>query len=281
MKPLLQNRHFCHGGKVEYYRHASGACQSEMRFSIFLPEKSEYEKLPVLYWLSGLTCSEDIFMIKAGAQKWASELGMILVAPDTSARNTGIAGATESWEFGEGAGFYVDATQAPWSKNFKMYTYTTEELPNLIEENFPALPGVRSISGHSMGGHGAIVCALNNPGMYRSVSAFSPIAAPMQSEWGQKIFTHFLGPESATWRRYDSSELIREAKTMQPILVDIGTKDQFLENQLKPALLEQVARERDYPLKLNYRENYDHSYYFVSTFIESHLRYHAESLDHG
>lgn len=268
-------KHF--GGSLEFYTHDSISNNAPMSFAIFLPEKIKYTKLPVLYWLSGLTCTEENFMIKAGAAKLASELGLIIVSMDTSPRNLDIEGENESYDFGSGAGFYLNATQSKWSKHYNMYDYVTQELPNLIEKNFNVNTN-KSISGHSMGGHGAISIALKNPNKYRSVSAFSPIVSPINSPWGQKAFTGYLGENEAKWKEYDSCELIKVSNNKQPILIDQGTDDEFLKDYLKPQLFETVCHEYSYPVNLRYQEGYDHSYYFVSTFIDDHLRYHAEYM---
>lgn len=249
-----------------------------MRFSVYQPPQVAFHPAPVLYFLSGLTCTEENFMAKAGAQRLAAELGLILVAPDTSPRNTGIPGEDDDWDFGTGAGFYVDATQAPWNQHYRMYSYVVEELPALIEKHFPARSDRQGIFGHSMGGHGALVCALRNPERFQSVSAFAPICAPMQCPWGQKAFTHYLGENREEWRVYDASELVLTATFASPILIDQGTADKFLTPQLKPNLFEQACIRAGQPLILRMQEGYDHSYYFIATFIENHLRHHANVL---
>ncbi|MGA7936967.1 MAG: S-formylglutathione hydrolase, partial [Kovacikia sp.] len=233
---------------------------------------------PVLYFLSGLTCTEENFIAKAGAQQFATKYGVMLVAPDTSPRNTGLPGENDDWDFGTGAGFYVDATHAPWSQYYRMYSYVTGELPALIAEHFPVKGDRQGIFGHSMGGHGALVCALRNPDQYLSVSAFAPIAAPMRSPWGQKAFTNYLGSDQETWKAYDASELILHTQLKHPILIDQGTADPFLEHQLKPELFKQACEKVGQPLILRMQEGYDHSYYFISTLIEDHIRHHAEIL---
>jgi len=268
----------CHGGTVGFYRHESTACKSEMRFSVFVPPQARSQPLPILYFLSGLTCTEENFMVKAGAQRYAAEFGLMLVVPDTSPRNTGIPGEDQDWDLGTGAGFYVDATQAPWSSHYRMYSYVTEELPELIAANFPARRDRQGLCGHSMGGHGALVCALRNPDRYRSVSALAPICAPSRCPWGEKAFTHYLGPNQEAWKDYDACELILRGKTDFQILVDQGGADPFLETQLMPEALKSACDRVSQALTLRLHEGYDHSYYFISTFIGDHLRHHAEFL---
>ena len=252
-----------------------------MRFSVFVPPQAERGRVPVLYYLAGLTCTEETFMIKAGAQRVAAELGLALVAPDTSPRGVSLPGDSDSWDFGVGAGFYLDATVEPWSRHYRMYTYVTQELPALIAEHFPVDAERQGIFGHSMGGHGALTIALKNPQRYRSVSAFAPISAPKRCPWGQKAFTGYLGPDQGQWDQYDATELVarvRDAATRPPILVDQGMADQFLQTQLHPHLLEEACRKVDYPLTLRRHEGYDHGYYFISTFMEDHLRHHHRFL---
>ncbi len=268
----------CFSGVQGFYQHVSARCAGPMRFAIYQPPQARQRRCPVLYYLAGLTCSEETAVIKAGAQRVAAELGLILVMPDTSPRDTGIEGATGDWEFGEGASYYVDATQAPWSSRFQMYSYVVEELPALVEEHFAADPNRRGIFGHSMGGHGALVAALRNPDRYRSVSAFAPIVAPSQVPWGQKALPQLLGKDRATWARYDACELMREKTFAGTILIDQGDADPFLERQLKPELFAQACAESGQDLILRQHAGYDHSYYFVSTFMGEHLRHHAEAL---
>jgi S-formylglutathione hydrolase len=235
----------------------------------------------VLYYLAGLTCSEETFMIKAGAQRVAAELGIALVAPDTSPRGVKLPGDSDSWDFGVGAGFYLDATVEPWSRHYHMYTYITQELRALIEGNFPIDASRTGVFGHSMGGHGALTLALKNPDIYRSVSAFAPIAAPRQCPWGQKAFTGYLGPDRGQWSEYDATDLVARVTnpaSRPPILIDQGMSDQFLERELHPHLFEAAARKVGYPLTLRRQPGYDHSYYFISTFVEDHLRHHAKTL---
>jgi len=273
---LSSNKSF--GGWHKQYSHVSATLNCNMRFAIFLPpQASTGAKVPVLYWLSGLTCSDENFMQKAGAQRLAAELGMAIVAPDTSPRGEGVAN-DDGYDLGQGAGFYVNATQAPWNRHFQMYDYVVNELPDLIESMFP-VSDKRAIAGHSMGGHGALTIALRNPERYQSVSAFSPISNPINCPWGQKAFTAYLGKDTSTWREYDASLLMREASQQVPALVDQGEADNFLAEQLKPETLVAAASSNNYPLELRSHEGYDHSYYFISSFIEDHLRFHAGYLN--
>ena len=272
---LSSNKSF--GGWHKQYSHVSSTLNCTMRFAIFLPpQASTGAKVPVLYWLSGLTCTDENFMQKASAQRLAAELGIAIVAPDTSPRGEDVAD-DEGYDLGQGAGFYVNATQAPWNRHYQMYDYVVNELPELIESMFP-VSDQRSISGHSMGGHGALVIALRNAERYQSVSAFSPITNPMNCPWGQKAFTAYLGSDTSTWREYDASLLMRDAQQQVPALVDQGEADNFLVEQLKPEVLVAAASASDYPLELRSHEGYDHSYYFIASFIEDHLRVHAKHL---
>ncbi|HJP99016.1 MAG TPA: S-formylglutathione hydrolase [Rhodanobacteraceae bacterium] len=270
----------CFGGTQGFYRHASKACAGSMNFAVYTPPQAANGKVPVLFYLAGLTCTAETFPTKAGAQRVAAELGLMLVAPDTSPRDTGIAGATEDWEFGEGASFYVDATQAPWASRFQMETYVAEELPKLIGERFPADLDRCGIMGHSMGGHGALTLALRHPGRYRSLSALAPIAAPTRVPWGdRRIFIMYLGADREEWKRHDACELLRAgARFPGTILVDQGTEDPYLAEQLRPKVFEQACRETGQPLTLRMQPGYDHSYWFVQSFIEDHLRHHAAIL---
>lgn len=270
----------CFGGTEGFYRHESQACGGPMTFAVYSPPQAVQGKVPVLFYLAGLTCAAETFPIKAGAQRIASELGLMLVAPDTSPRGTGIEGATDDWEFGEGAGFYVDATQAPWAGRFRMETYVVEELPALIAENFSADLERCGIMGHSMGGHGALALALRHPDRYRSLSALAPISSPTRVPWGErKIFTMYLGTDREEWKRHDACELLRAGKRFDGlILVDQGEDDPYLREQLRPELLEQASREAGQPLTLRMQTGYDHSYWFVQSFIEDHLRHHAAAL---
>ncbi len=266
-------------GTVEFYSHASTTTHTAMKFSLFRPPQAATKKVPVLYWLSGLECSEENFMAKASAQKWAAELGLMIVCPDTSPRGAGVAGETDSWDLGVAASFYVNSTQEPWAKNYRMYDYITKELRTLVEKEFPVAGELSGISGHSMGGHGALVIALKEAGRYRSASAFSPIAAPSLCPWGEKAFTHYLGVNKATWAEYDTHLLVAKAKAKIELLVDIGTDDRFLATQLMPEKLERACAAANYPLTLRRRSGYDHSYYFVSSFIKEHLEHHARALN--
>jgi S-formylglutathione hydrolase len=273
----LKSEYKSFGGKLGFYSHASTTCNSEMHFAVYQPPQLQ-KSFPVLCFLSGLTCTEENFMVKANAQKYAAEYGLILVAPDTSPRNIGIPGEDDNWDFGTGAGFYVDATQAPWSNYYNMYSYIVEELPNLIALNFPIDTNKQGIFGHSMGGHGALVCALRNPQKFKSVSAFSPIVAPMQCTWGIKAFTGYLGEDRESWRQYDASELVKQYRYHGNILIDQGTDDKFIQEQLKPELFEQACQEVNQSLTLRYQHGYDHSYYFISSFIQDHIKHHVQEL---
>ncbi|MEA1888570.1 MAG: S-formylglutathione hydrolase [Pseudomonadota bacterium] len=267
-------------GWYRRFSHDSITTHCNMTFSIYLPPQTDSgSKVPVLYWLSGLTCTDENFMQKAGAQRIAAELGIALVAADTSPRGDDIADDENgAYDLGLGAGFYVNATEAPWNAHFRMYDYIVEELPELIEANFPVSTS-RSISGHSMGGHGALSIGLKNPLRYRSISAFSPITNPIQCPWGQKAFTAYLGTDKSSWKDYDSCELIQRTETEQlPVLIDQGDSDDFLIEQLKPQHLIQAAAKADYPIQLRMQDGYDHSYFFIASFIEDHLRFHAEFL---
>jgi len=270
----------CFGGIQGFYSHESRETGGTMKFAVYRPPQAESGKVPVLYYLAGLTCTEETFIIKAGAQRVAAELGLMLVAPDTSPRNTGIDGATGDWEFGEAAGFYLDATTPAFAPRFRMYSYVTRELPALIGAGFAAADAARSgIFGHSMGGHGALTIALKNPGTYRSVSAFAPIVAPSQVPWGLKALPRYLGEDRENWKAYDTVELLRSGHRFDgTLLVDQGDADKFLEPQLKPELLAAAAEATGQPLTLRLQPGYDHSYYFIQTFIEDHLRHHAQAL---
>jgi S-formylglutathione hydrolase len=266
------------GGWHKQYSHQSKVLNCAMRFAIYLPPHvSSGQKVPVLYWLSGLTCTDENFMQKAGALRIAAELGIAIVAPDTSPRGEGIAN-DEGYDLGMGAGFYVNATQAPWNRHYQMYDYIVNELPNIIEAAFP-VSDKRAISGHSMGGHGALTIGLRNPERYSSMSAFSPICNPVKAPWGKKAFAAYLGKDKTAWESYDSSELMRKATLFIPAKVDQGGADDFLKDQLKPEVLEAAAKINGYPLQLAIHEGYDHSYYFISSFIEEHLRFHDQHLN--
>jgi S-formylglutathione hydrolase len=270
--------HAAFGGVVSYHLHDSAEARAPMRFAVFTPPQARARPVPVLYYLAGLTCTEETFMIKAGAQRVAAELGLMLVAPDTSPRSPRLPGDDESWDFGLGAGFYVDATEAPWSAHYRMFSYVTEELPALVTETFGARRGAASIFGHSMGGHGALVAALRKPQQYRSVSAFAPVCAPSDCPWGVKALGRYLGAERARWAEYDASVLLARRARGDTILIDQGTADKFLDEQLKPAALIAAARTSGQRLELRMRDGYDHGYFFISTFVEEHLRFHAEHL---
>jgi S-formylglutathione hydrolase len=276
--PQIVSEHGCFGGVQRFYQHDSQETRGPMKFSAYLPPQARLGKVPVLYFLAGLTCTDENFPLKSHAQQTAAALGLLLIAPDTSPRVPRIPGDADSWDFGYSAGFYVDATQAPWSAHYRMYSYVTRELPALVEECLPALPAMRGICGHSMGGHGALVCALRNPDLYRSVSAFAPIAAPMQCPWGQKAFTNYLGAAQDSWRAYDATELVGRRAYPGTILIDQGTDDMWLAEQLLPEKFVAAARHSGQALNLRMQPGYDHGYYFIQTFIADHLRHHAAQL---
>lgn len=276
---ISQNQ--CFEGTQGVYSHVSPETGCTMRFGVFMPPQAirGSHPVPVLYWLSGLTCTEENFIIKAGAQRVAAELGIAIVTPDTSPRGLDLAGEADSYDFGRGAGFYLDATQAPWSAHYRMYSYVTQELPWLITANFSVDPSRVGIFGHSMGGHGALTLALRNPQIYKSVSAFAPIASPMRCPWGEKAFSGYLGADQTSWRDHDATALIEtRGWNGPPLLVDQGTQDQFLDLQLKPELLREACARAGVVLNLRLREGYDHSYFFIASFIEDHLRFHARNL---
>ena len=284
----LLSEHACFGGVQRFYRHHAAAIGLPMRFSVFLPNQlpgtpeTSSTKRPALFYLAGLTCTEETFAIKGGAQRVAAEEGLVLVMPDTSPRGANIAGESDAWDFGVGAGFYVDATQAPWSSHYRMYSYILE-LRALLEQELHLDAERTGIFGHSMGGHGALVLALRNPQLFRSVSAFAPIAAPSQCPWGKKAFGGYLGSDENSWQQYDASALVRQLQG-QPapfpggILIDQGLSDKFLEEQLYPEVFEAACRDIGQPLQLRRHAGYDHGYYFISTFVEEHLRFHARQL---
>jgi len=277
--PNAVSRNRCFGGMQGVYTHAAETTHCSMRFGVFMPPQAQSARVPVLYWLSGLTCTEDNFIVKAGAQRVAAELGVAIVVPDTSPRGLGYPGEADAYDFGLGAGFYVDATEAPWSEGYRMYSYVTNELPAYVERHFAVVAGRAGIFGHSMGGHGALTIALKNPGRYRSVSAFAPIASPMRCPWGEKALTGYLGSDRGRWREYDATALIADRGWRGPaLLVDQGTSDPFIESQLKPELLRQACEHAGVALDLRLRDGYDHSYFFIATFIEEHLRFHARHL---
>ncbi len=268
---------YCFGGTHGVYQHDSISNHGPMRFSVFTPPKASRGKVPVLFFLAGLTCNEETFMIKAGAQRVAAELGIMLVAPDTSPRNTGIDDATGDWEFGEGAGFYLDATHEKYRRHFNMHDYVANELPEFIAINFPADMNRMGISGHSMGGHGALTLALRHPGKYRSVSAFAPIVAPSQVPWGQKAFSKYLN-DREEWSQYDACELVKQGQFKGRILIDQGLDDKYLSTELRPELFASACEQSGQALLLRQRAQYDHYYWFVQSFIEDHLRHHAKHL---
>ncbi len=275
----VRSEQACFGGTIGFYSHASRETGTEMKFSVFVPPNASARPLPSLYFLAGLTCTEETFMMKANALRHASELGLVLVAPDTSPRGLGLPGEEDGWDFGTGAGFYLDAEAEPWKRNYRMYSYVTQELPALIDANFPVDAGRRGVFGHSMGGHGALVAALKNPQAYRSVSAFAPICNPVAVAWGEKAFGNYLGADRARWAAWDASELLKQGSRFAgPILVDQGLKDQFLAAQLRPDALEAAAASTGQELVLRRHEGYDHSYWFIQTFVEDHLKWHAERL---
>jgi len=268
-----------HGGWQDVYRHRSEVLGCDMTVGVYFPPQAADGPCPVLYWLSGLTCNEQNFITKAGAQRYAAEHGMIIVAPDTSPRGNDVADA-EGYDLGKGAGFYVNATQDPWSRHYRMYDYIVDELPAWVEAD-PSASDARAISGHSMGGHGALTIALRNPGRYRSVSAFSPIVAPSQVPWGEKAFAAYLGDDRDAWKQHDAVELVKSAKEKLPLLVDQGDADEFLEGQLRPQLLQAACDAAGHPLDLRMQPGYDHSYYFIASFIGDHIAHHAKALRAG
>ena len=269
----------CFGGSQQQWRHASAVLNCTMQFSIYLPPQAEAGTVPVVYWLSGLTCTDENFVTKAGAQRYAAEEGVAVVAPDTSPRGEGVPDDPDgAYDFGLAAGFYVNATQEPWSEHYRMYDYIVSELPDLIAGQFPVDGSRVSIFGHSMGGHGALTIALKNPGRFRSVSAFAPICSPMHCPWGEKALGGYLGDDREAWRDYDTCDLISRAQERLPLLVDQGTADGFLEEQLKPGLLQAACEKHSHSLTLRMQDGYDHSYYFIATFVGDHIRHHAEAL---
>lgn len=264
-------------GDLHRYKHSSSSTSTDMVFAIYLPSQAKNHPVPVVYWLSGLTCTDENFTQKAGAFKMAAQLGLAIVCPDTSPRGLDLPGEHDSYDFGSGAGFYVDAVQSPWSDHYRMYSYVVDELPALIEGSF-AVSGKKAISGHSMGGHGALVIYLRNPGAYTSVSAFSPIVHPTVVPWGQKAFQNYLGNDKSQWGNYDATLLVQQTKVSDPILIDQGSSDSFLEEQLQPDHFKAACAKANVPLTLNLRAGYDHSYYFISSFIDNHLEFHAHKL---
>jgi S-formylglutathione hydrolase len=267
------------GGYLNRYSHDSRVCQCEMTFSVYLPPQAETEKVPALYWLSGLTCTDDNARTKAGAQRYAAKHGIAIIFPDTSPRGDQVDDQPERYDLGQGAGFYVNATQSPWSNHYQMYDYVISELPELIEQNLPLLAGVKSISGHSMGGHGALICALKNPTMFRSVSAFAPIANPVACGWGQGCFDLYLGSDKSFWEAYDATCLVENGSRVTDILIDQGDADEFLhEGQLQPDNLQAACEAQGQPCTIRMQAGYDHGYHFIASFIGEHIEYHAKHL---
>jgi len=267
------------GGFLNRYTHQSEVCHCEMTFSVYLPPQAKNGKVPALYWLSGLTCTDDNVRVKAGAQRYAAEHGIALVFPDTSPRGEDVADEKDRYDLGKGAGFYVNATQAPWENHYQMYDYVNQELPALLEENLPLIPGVKSISGHSMGGHGALICALKNPSRYKSVSAFSPICNPVECDWGKGCFGAYLGNDTNTWKTYDATALVESGAKVSDILIDQGTGDEFYdEKQLLPENFQAACEKTVQAVTLRMQDGYDHSYHFIATFIGEYIAYHAKAL---
>jgi S-formylglutathione hydrolase len=274
-----RSEQICFGGRIGFYTHPSESTHSDMRFGIYLPPQAERGKVPALYYLAGLTCTEETFMIKAGALRLAAEYGLALVACDTSPRGLNLPGDSAAWDFGVGAGFYLNATAAPWATHYHMGNYVNQELPGLIEKNFPVSLERRGIFGHSMGGHGALVTALRNPSRWHSVSAFAPISNPVAVPWGRKAFGNYLGPDSSHWQEWDASVLMRRKAYPHHILVDQGQADQFLVEQLQPQALEAAAAVSGQKLTVRRHDGYDHSYWFIQSFVADHLAHHAKALD--
>lgn len=276
--PRLLSEHACFGGTQRFYQHDSTSTGGPMKFGAFLPPQARVGTVPVLYLLAGLTCTEETFAVKGHAQQVAAELGLMLISPDTSPREPRIPGDADNWDFGYSAGFYVDATVAPWSAHYRMYSYVTRELPALVAAHLPARAAASGICGHSMGGHGALTLALRNPQLYRSVSAFAPIAAPMQCPWGRKAFSNYLGADAESWREYDASHLVARKAFPGTILIDQGTADKFLTEQLLPEKFSAAAARSGQSLNLRMQPGFDHGYYFIQTFMADHLRHHAAEL---
>lgn len=270
--------HSCFGGVQGFYQHESSVIGLPMRFGVYQPPQARLGPVPVLFYLAGLTCNEETFAIKAGAQRHAAQHGLMLVTPDTSPRNTGVEGADAAWDFGTGAGFYLDATQAPWRERWRMGSYITQELRALVFEQFEASPQRVGLFGHSMGGHGALTLALKHPGLYQSVSAFAPIAAPTQCPWGVKAFSGYLGENRAAWAAHDATELVKAGARLPELLIDQGLGDKFLAEQLHPHLFEAACQQAGQPLRLRRHEGYDHGYFFIASFMEEHIAHHAKTL---
>lgn len=275
------SEHACHGGVQGFYEHTSDVIGLPMRFGVFVPPQAQAGPVPVLFFLAGLTCNEETFAVKAGAQRHAAEHGLIIVTPDTSPRATGIAGADASWDFGTGAGFYLDATEAPWHTHWRMGSYVTQELRRLVLDRFPAAGDRVGIFGHSMGGHGALTLAFAHPGLYQSVSALAPIAAPSHCPWGVKAFSGYLGEDRAAWARHDATALVTAGARLPPLLIDQGLGDKFLAEQLHPDRFETACAAAGQALTLRRHEGYDHGYYFISTFVADHIAHHAGQLNAG
>ncbi len=277
MEQIGANR--CFGGRQLRYRHGSAVLGCDMTFSIYLPPAADAGEVPLLFWLSGLTCTDENFVTKAGAQRYAAEHAIAIVAPDTSPRGEGVPDDAEgAYDFGLGAGFYLNATQSPWNTHYRMYDYIVDELPALVAAEFPVDTDRAGIFGHSMGGHGALTIALKNPGRFRSVSAFSPICAPMQCPWGEKALGNYLGRDRDAWREYDTTELVRTAQERLPVLIDQGSADDFLAEQLRTPLLEEACQAADYPMTIRMQSGYDHSYFFIASFVGEHVDFHAGNL---
>jgi S-formylglutathione hydrolase len=276
--PDTIGKHRCFGGENGFYKHASSEIGGAMTFTVYVPPQAKHRKVPALMYLAGLTCTHETFIIKGGAQRLAAEHGVILVAPDTSPRDKRHPGDDEKWDFGIAAGFYVDATQAPWRDGYRMGSYVSNELPALIEEHFPVDASKWGVFGHSMGGHGALITALRNPDRFKSVSAFAPIAAPSSCPWGEKALGNYLGPDKETWKAWDATELVKAGKKTTPILIDQGTADQFLERELHPHLFLDACQKAGQLVTLRMQGGYDHSYYLMSTFMEDHIKHHVTVL---
>jgi S-formylglutathione hydrolase len=273
------SEHASFGGEQGFYRHASSEIGAPMKFGVYRPPQAlAGAAVPALVWLAGLTCTEETFAVKAGAQRVAAELGLMLVTPDTSPRDTGVPGADDHWDFGHGAGFYLDATQAPWAARWRMESWLTRELPEVLAANFPWRRGDVGLFGHSMGGHGALTLALRHPRAFRSVSAFAPVAAPMHCPWGVKAFTNYLGTDRAAWAAHDATELVKSGKRAPPLLLDVGLADKFLAEQLNIDRFETACRDAGQSLTLRRHAGYDHGYFFIASFVEDHLRFHADAL---